>query len=192
MTYSSTRRWRSLIVACVLLAILASVSIMAGSPSAGEGAGPPPVTPMQKSEALADPARSLGTVVLFAFEPADVPAVAAAYSDDVPLPPGLNSASSLAWARQDQGARLSSVDIHTLLQHNAIGDWITYAARGAQLTEAERAIIGQLPDWFVVRGTSWAEDILRPMVQSILSGDLSSAKQYAEGRQRMLQAAGRL
>jgi hypothetical protein len=112
-------------------------------------------------------------------------AIAAEYGEDVPLPPGWNSAAKLDWSKQNGGQAVSTTDIQSLVQHNAIADWISYAARQPSLTADERTILAQVPDWAVVRGSQWGEDVLRPMVQAVLSGDRSAATRFADGQARI-------
>jgi hypothetical protein len=144
-----------------------------------------PATPIEKSAALTDAVQAPGSVSDQAYPPEQAAASAAEYGEDVPLPRGWNSAARLDWFKQNGGQAVSTTDIQSLVQHNAIADWISYAAGQPSLTADERTILAQLPDWPVVRGSEWGEAVLRPMVQALLSGDRSAATRFAEGQARI-------
>lgn len=79
--------------------------------------------------------------------------------EEIPLPPGVNTAASLDWPAQAESGPIRTDDVRRLLQANAARDWIWYAAHH-ELTPAERKIVLQISDWSALRGSGFAASLV--------------------------------
>lgn len=110
--------------------------------------------------------------------PAEAAAVAQTIGAlEVPLPPGLDAAANLRWESQNQGQPIAEDDMRFLLQHNAACDWLRFAATN-DLTDDQRTIVEQLPDWSALRGGLWTEKFLRPIVADVLAGNRAAVEVF--------------
>lgn len=104
---------------------------------------------------------------------------AAEVLEQVPFPPGRNSAASLNW---DWQGDLTEGDVQELVQANAKCDWVLYAADTAakrELTREELAILADLPAWSAVRKSATQQHLKRA-VEGIRSGDWEAARTFLQ------------
>jgi hypothetical protein len=133
-------------------------------------------TALEKSIALTRATREVTTE---AIAPEQSRAVAAAISAaEIPLPPGLDTATTLDWPGQSGFGPVTVTDVRDLLQANAAFDWVWFAA-AAELTGDHREIVTQIPDWPRFRGSHGLGARLREVFTSALAGDRTPAQDFA-------------
>ncbi|WP_320672366.1 hypothetical protein [Patulibacter defluvii] len=146
-------------LAVVAAVAVALILLMSNSAQSEPNGNADPATPLGKVAALKTAptlTRAPGEGEA-SYAPSEVRKVAAVVSAaEIPLPPGLNTASTIPWDRQ-AGAigyrQLPDSEVRRLLQTNALFDWLWYAAHN-DLTAEQREIVLSIPSWPAFRDSA--------------------------------------